>query len=57
MFLSPEGRSTLDMAASQTEWLSKHVNQRYHFAILGVGFVVCYSYVEAKIANSALDIV
>jgi cleavage and polyadenylation specificity factor subunit 2 len=28
-FFSPEGRSTLDMAASQTEWLSKHVNQRF----------------------------
>ena len=28
-FLSPESRSTVDMAASQTEWLSKHVNQRF----------------------------
>ena len=53
LLLFPEGRSTIDMAASQTEWLSKHVNQRYHFAILGVGFVLC----EAKIANSALNIV
>ena len=28
-FLSPESRSTVDMAMSQTEWLSKHVNQRF----------------------------
>lgn len=27
--LSPESRSTVDMAMSQTEWLSKHVNQRF----------------------------
>jgi len=28
-FLSPESRSTVDMANGQTEWLSKHVNQRF----------------------------
>ncbi|EKX38664.1 hypothetical protein GUITHDRAFT_89302 [Guillardia theta CCMP2712] len=28
-FLSPESRSIIDMAMSQTEWLSKHVNQRF----------------------------
>lgn len=28
-FLSPESRSTVDMAMSQTEWLSKHVNHKF----------------------------